>query len=105
MPAQLVMRLLNLIEDLGADLRDAQIEIQRLRDAVNRLKGPSSSSGQGKPNVKANTPESCRTNRPRMKRNKKAAIRIDREQALITYPQFIEKIHSSLNYGADPLDD
>jgi hypothetical protein len=28
---QLVMRLLNLIEDLSADLRDAQIEMQQLR--------------------------------------------------------------------------
>ena len=31
-----VARLLNLIETLGADLRAAQAEIQRLRDEVNR---------------------------------------------------------------------
>jgi hypothetical protein len=49
---QLVVRLLNLIEALSADLRDAQVEIQRLRDEVNRLKGE-----QGKPNVKGNTPQ------------------------------------------------
>jgi len=49
---QLVVRLLNLIEALSADVRDAQVEIQRLRDEVNRLKGE-----QGKPNVKANTPQ------------------------------------------------
>jgi hypothetical protein len=36
---QLVARLLNLIEALSADLRDAQAEIQRLRDENNRLKG------------------------------------------------------------------
>ena len=48
---QLIVRLLNLIEDLSADLRDAQVENQRLRDEVNRLKGE-----QGKPNIKANTP-------------------------------------------------
>jgi hypothetical protein len=84
---QLVVRLLNLIEALSADLRDAQVEIQRLRDEVNRLKGE-----QGKPNVKANTPQPPRPDhssekerrkpRPRQKRSKKAAIRIDREQVL-----------------------
>ena len=36
---ELILRLLNLIEKLTADLRDAQAEIQRLRDEVNRLKG------------------------------------------------------------------
>jgi len=84
---QLVMRLLNLIEALSADLRDAQVEIQRLRDEVNRLKGE-----QGKPNIKANTPQppwsdhssekERRKPRPRQKRSKKAAVRIDREQVL-----------------------
>ena len=53
---QLVARLLNLIEALSADLRDAQVEIQRLRDEVNRPKGK-----QGKPNVKANTPQPARS--------------------------------------------
>ena len=45
-----VARLLNLIETLGADLRAAQAEIQRLRDEINRLKGE-----QGKPSVKPGT--------------------------------------------------
>jgi hypothetical protein len=45
-----VVRLLNLIETLGVDLRAAQAEIQRLRDEVNRLKGE-----QGKPSVKPGT--------------------------------------------------
>ena len=49
---QLIVRLLNLIEQLSADLRDAQAENQRLRDEVNRLKGE-----QGKPKIKANTPK------------------------------------------------
>jgi len=84
---QLVMQLLNLIEDLSADLRDAQVEIQRLRDEVNRLNGE-----QGKPNIKANTPnppwpdhsseKERRKPRQRKKRSKKAAVRIDREQVL-----------------------
>ena len=85
---QLVVRLLNLIEALSADLRDAQAEIQRLRDEVNRLKGE-----QGKPKVKANTsPLPPRLNhssekerrkpRQRQKHSKKAAVRIDREQVL-----------------------
>ena len=36
---ELILRLLNLIEKLTADLRDSQAENQRLRDEVNRLKG------------------------------------------------------------------
>ena len=36
---ELIQRLFNLIEKLSADWRDAQIEIQRLRDENNRLKG------------------------------------------------------------------
>ena len=35
----LVTRLLNLLEDVRADLRAAQVENQRLRDEINRLKG------------------------------------------------------------------
>jgi hypothetical protein len=49
---ELVGRLLNLVEKLSADLRDAQVEIQRLRDENNRLKGE-----QGKPKIKGNTPK------------------------------------------------
>jgi hypothetical protein len=41
---QLIVRLLNLIEAVTTDLRDAQAENQRLRDESNRLKGE-----QGKP--------------------------------------------------------
>ena len=79
----LIVRLLNLIEDLTADLRAAQEEIQRLRDEINRLKGE-----QGKPDVKPNTPppptdhSSERERRQpieRVKRGKRACITINRE--------------------------
>src|SRR5665648_268646 len=49
---ELIRQLLNLVEKLSAGLRDAQIEIQRLRDEVNRLKGE-----QGKPKIKGNIPK------------------------------------------------
>ena len=52
---ELIRQLLNLVEKLTADLRDAQVEIQRLWDEVNRLKGE-----QGKPKTKGNTPKSPR---------------------------------------------
>jgi len=84
---ELIVRLLNLIETVSADLRDAQAEIQRLRDENNRLKGE-----QGKPNIKANKPKPPRSNysseqerrkpKPRQKRSKKATIKIHREQTL-----------------------
>lgn len=47
----LVRQLLNLLEDVRADLRAAQAENQRLRDEINRLKGE-----QGTPKIPANTP-------------------------------------------------
>jgi hypothetical protein len=88
---QLIGHLLNLIEDLSADLRDARAENQRLRDEVNRLKGE-----QGKPtikpNVKSSQPKPPRTDhssekerskpKPREKRAKKAALTIHREETL-----------------------
>ena len=83
----LIIRLLNLMEDLAADLRTAQEEIQRLRDANNRLKGE-----QAKPTVKPNTAPSHspdhssererRQPTERVKRGKRARISIDREQTL-----------------------
>jgi len=84
---KLIARLLNLVEKLTADLRDAQAEIQRLRDEVNRLKGE-----QGKPKIKGNTPkpppihhsseEERRKPRQRHKSSKKAEITIHREQVV-----------------------
>jgi hypothetical protein len=46
---ELVKGLLNFVEQLSGRLREAQAEIQRLRDENNRLKGE-----QGKPEIKAN---------------------------------------------------
>src|SRR5215210_3976606 len=84
----LLVRLLNLIEDLSADLRAAQEEIQRLRDENNRLKGE-----QGKPSVKPNTAPPDPTDHSsererhqpteRVKRAKRATITVDREQTLL----------------------
>ena len=84
---ELIQQLLNLIEKLSADLRDAQIENQRLRDEVNRLKGE-----QGKPDIKGNTPkpassdhsseEERRRPRQRHKISKQAKIEINREQVV-----------------------
>jgi hypothetical protein len=84
---QLIVRLLNLIEAVSTDLREAQAEIQRLRDENNRLKGE-----QGKPKIKANTPKPPRVDyssekerhkpKPRQKRAKKAKLEIHREQTL-----------------------
>ena len=79
----MIVRLLNLIEDLSADLRDAQVEIQRLRDEVNRLKGE-----QGKPNIKANQPKltqsdhSSEKERRKSKPREKVTLQIHREQML-----------------------
>ncbi|MDQ2997133.1 MAG: transposase [Chloroflexota bacterium] len=79
----LIVRLLNLIEDLSADLHTAQEKIQRLRDENNRLKGD-----QGKPDIKPNTPPPATDHSSereryqptkRVKRGKRATITIDRE--------------------------
>ena len=84
---QLIVRLMNLIEAVTTDLRDAQAEIQRLRDENNRLKGE-----QGKPKVKADRPKTPRVDysseqerrkpKRRQKRGKKAKLEIHREQTL-----------------------
>ena len=84
---QLIVRLLNLVEALSADLREAQAENQRLRDENNRLKGE-----QGKPQIKANSPKPARVDysseqerrqsKPRRKRAKKATLAIHRERTL-----------------------
>ncbi len=83
---ELVVRLLNLIETLAADLRAAQAEIQRLRDEVNRLKGE-----QGKPTIKPNKPPESTDHSSEKERRKPKewskgskinSIAIDREQVL-----------------------
>src|SRR3990170_2442697 len=82
---QLILRLLNIIEALSADLGEAQAKIQRLRDENNRLKGE-----QGKPKIKPNTSKAPvsdhssekerRKPRQHHKGSKKAQIEINREQ-------------------------
>ena len=82
---ELIRHLLNLLEDVTADLRAAQAAIQRLRDELNRIKGE-----QGQPTIKANTPppppkdhsseQERRTPQAWVKGRKTARIPIDREQ-------------------------
>lgn len=93
---ELIGQLMNLVEKLSADLRDAQVENQRLRDENNRLKGE-----QGKPKIKGNTSKPPATNhsseaerhqlRQRHKRSKKAEIQIDREQVVEVDPTVLPK--------------
>ncbi len=84
---ELVRRLLNVLEDVRADLRAAQAEIQRLRNEINRLKGE-----QGQPAIKPNTPQpppkdlsseqERRTPKAWSKGRKTDRIPIDREQVV-----------------------
>lgn len=86
-----IRRMLNLIETLSADLREAQEENQRLRDENARLKGE-----QGKPNIKPNKPpdppadhsseQQRRVPRGRVKRRTNETITIDREVTLEANP-------------------
>ena len=88
---ELVRQLLNLLEDVMADLRVAQAENQRLRDEINRLKGE-----QGRPTIKANQPQppstdhSSERERHKPKRwskgRKMDRIAIDREQVVQVDP-------------------
>jgi transposase IS66 family protein len=88
---ELVGRLLNLLEDVRADLRAAQAEIQRLRNEINRLKGE-----QGQPTIKPNTPQpppkdlsseqERRTPKAWSKGRKTDRIPIDREHVVAVDP-------------------
>src|SRR6266699_1463689 len=88
---ELVRRLLNLLEDVMADLRVAQAENQRLRDEINRLKGE-----QGRPTIKSNQPQPPSTDhsseqarrKPQgwSKGRKMDRISIDREQVMPVDP-------------------
>ena len=88
---ELVRRLLNVLEDVMADLRVAQAENQRLRDEINRLKGE-----QGTPTIKANKSQQPRQDHSseqerRMpkawaKGRKTDRIAIDREQVVQVDP-------------------
>jgi len=85
---ELVKRLLNTIEQLSAEVRDLRMEIQRLRDENNHLKGE-----QGKPNIKGNktgrapqldhsSEQERHKGRRRHKSSKKTDVHIDREEVL-----------------------
>src|SRR5882672_3905081 len=88
---ELVRRLLNVLEDVRADLRVAQAENQRLRDEINRLKGE-----QGTPTIKANksqqprqdhsSEQERRTPKAWAKGRKTDRIAIDREQVVQVDP-------------------
>jgi hypothetical protein len=88
---ELVVRLLNIIETLTADLRAAQVEIQQLRDEINHRKGE-----QGQPPIKPNTPPPDHSSererrRPleRGKRGKRDRIVIDRTHDLALDPAIL----------------
>ena len=88
---QAIRLLLNLVEELKQENRALREDNQRLRDALNHLKGE-----QGKPAVKGNRPNSPapdysseRERHPpqrRGKRGPRAPIPIDREQTLTVDP-------------------
>ena len=69
----LVRQLLNLLEDVMADLRAAQAENQRLRDEINRLKGE-----QGQPTIKPNTPQ------PPPKNQGHSVLQLGRETCVVS---------------------
>src|SRR5262245_51599280 len=88
---ELVMQLLNIIETLTADLRAAQVEIQQLRDEINRLKGE-----QGQPPINPSPPPRDHSSererrRPleRVKRGKRDRIAIDRTHDLPLDPAIL----------------
>lgn len=83
-----IRQLLNLVEELSANLRALQEENQALRDEINHLKGE-----QGKPNLKANKMASVgtskhsseserKTTRKRHPTKKKAEIEINRKEVV-----------------------
>ena len=83
---EVILRLLNMIEQLSAELREVKEENQRLRDENNRLKGE-----QGKPKIEANKAKAAaatnhssekerREPRKRHKGSKKARIEIEHEE-------------------------
>lgn len=99
---ELLVRLLNLVENLSADLREAQQENQRLRDEIARLKGE-----KGRPNIKPNAAAKSRnysSEKDRKGRNgeqeaqaaraqppgpKQERVRIDREETLKVDPALL----------------
>jgi hypothetical protein len=88
---KLVQQLLNVLEEVMADLRAAQAEDQRVRDELNRLKGE-----QGAPAIKPHTPQPLPKNhsseqerrkpKPWSKDHKTDRIALDREQVVQVDP-------------------
>ena len=89
---ELIKRLLNMIEQLSAEVRELRVENQQLRDAVNRLKGE-----QGKPNVKGNRNEKAgaadhsseaerRQKHKRHKKSKQKEVAIQRKEVVKVDP-------------------
>jgi hypothetical protein len=81
---QIVIRLMNLVETLSAQVSELTAANQRLRDENNRLKGE-----QGKPRILPNKPttdlsseKERRQSRPRTKHSKQDQIQIDRVEDL-----------------------
>src|SRR5712692_7880264 len=81
---QVVLSLMNLVENLSANVQEQAEEMQRLRDEHNRLKGE-----QGKPDIKPNkaathlsSEKERRQSKPHHKASKQAEIRIDRVEAV-----------------------
>jgi hypothetical protein len=99
---ELIIRLLNLVEGLSADLREAQQENQRLRDEIARLKGE-----KGKPNIKPNATsknrnyssekdrkgghgeQEAQASSAQPKGRKQERVRIDREETLQVDPALL----------------
>jgi hypothetical protein len=93
---ELIARLMNLVEKLSADLREAQAENQRLRDEVARLKGE-----KGKPHIKPNAAPGNRNYSSEQERKKPKApnsepkepkqerLKIDREETLKVDPALL----------------
>lgn len=86
-----IRRLLNLVEEVAGELREARAEIQRLRDEINRLQGE-----QGQPTIRPQTARVTPTDhsseqerrQPKTwtKQSKKDTLRIDREEVLAVDP-------------------
>lgn len=85
---QIILRLLNWIESLSAEVQELRAENQALRDEINRLKGE-----QGKPSIKANQPQPSNAGKHssekerkkshhRHKASKNAKIQIDHEKVV-----------------------
>lgn len=89
-----IRRLLNLVEELAAEVRDLRAENQRLRDENNRLRGE-----QGQPTIRPQTVKPAPTDissegerrQPRTwtKGKKRDSLRIDREEVLAVDPSVL----------------